>query len=93
MERADLLDALGGQLDELQGLVKWVLVFAFTATLLAIQGDDPISVLSLNLTRVQAFFVIAILYLAALTAALAHFRRLSVSNGPNSTRGDHGRIR
>lgn len=77
MLRADLLNALAGQLDELQSLVKWVLAFAFVATILAIQGDDPISVLNLSLTRVQAFFVIAILYIATCTAALAHFRRLT----------------
>jgi hypothetical protein len=77
MQRDDLLDALVGQVDELQGLVKWLVAFAFTATVLAIQGDDPISVLNLSLTRVQAFFVIAAIYVAACTAALAHLRRLT----------------
>ena len=77
MERAALLDALAGQLDELQSLVNWVLAFAFTATVLAIQGDDPISVLNLSLTRIQAFFVLAAVYIAACTAALVHLRRLT----------------
>jgi len=77
MEHEDLLDALSGQLTALQEIAKWALGFGFAATILAIQGDDPISILNLQLTRTQAFFVISSLYVAACVAAVGRFRRIT----------------
>lgn len=77
MERDDLLNAISGQLDELQQLVKWVIGFGFVATILAIQGNDPITLLNLQLTRTQAFFVISLLYAAACAKGIGHLLRLN----------------
>lgn len=78
MDTGDRIEAMTGQMDQVQDQAKWAFGFAFTSTVLALQGADPIDVLGLSLSRIQAFFVIAGLYLASCLAALTHIRRLDV---------------
>ena len=44
-------------LDNINGIVKWVIGFAFVATILAVQGNDQIKILNLEPTRKQASLI------------------------------------
>jgi len=72
----NITPVLEKHLDDMKGIVKWVISFSFVATILALQEQNLIKILSLELTRQQALFVFSAIYLFLCLAIWENLRRM-----------------
>lgn len=74
----DTIDAaLPKHLDEMRSIVKWVISFAFVASILVIQGRAEMEALGVELSRNEAFFIIAVIYIALCVAVAGHAQQIA----------------
>jgi hypothetical protein len=76
MDQKELCDALPKTLDAASDMAYWALLLAVVFLSAGLTGQDPISVLGMNIARANALFCACAFYLFANTAIMIQFLRV-----------------